>query len=531
MINVGTLVSSAIRPVDSLDPIASAYSNEILGGHHTYETMSERDSIIRERRQWGMLCTVYNDTDSNNNLTYILKRDKVDTNLMNNENWVDFSISDTEWIDSVNSILLAEPISPNSGDRYMLGLSISDSPVGLNWSSFSGGSIVEWNSYSSSWVVYNPKRGTSVRVDDEPFTIYNYIENDYPNGQWVKETLNNVRYIDATSVNNIDYTGNSEPNFNVYQVGTIYLVKFGSDISGTAPYSLDINSQGSVEIKKATKSGLVDLELGDIKANIIYSLNYDGTYFQLTSPYGGDSLNIRYYIEPGEVIVVPNNHQYWVYGDLTIAGELINYGQVVIAEGGMVLVGSGTFSNYGSLSLVGIGEDTNYEDSDTIQFNITTDPIYGITVSADVKLGSLTASHLNVGLNGGATAGYLLTTDNDGNFKWVDSSSGIGGIPNIDDKNYIMSFDTSGNGAFTGLTISNTPVDGSYVYITVNGQTFNVGNGITTDECYFSGDGGVTAKSFSSPNQIVSGDGLYWNGNIVGTNLYSTWVISIHYSV
>ena len=94
-----------------------------------------------------------------------------------------------------------------------------------------------------------------------------------------------------------------------------------------------------------------------------------------------------------------------------------------------------------------------------------------------------------------------------------------------------MTFNTSGNGAFTGLVISNTPVDGSYVYITVNGQTFNVGNGITTDECYFSGDSGVTAKSFSSPNQIVSGDGLYWNGSIVGTNLYSTWVISIHYVV
>jgi hypothetical protein len=30
--NIGTLISSAIRPNDSLDPIASAFGNEIKGG-------------------------------------------------------------------------------------------------------------------------------------------------------------------------------------------------------------------------------------------------------------------------------------------------------------------------------------------------------------------------------------------------------------------------------------------------------------------------------------------------------------------
>jgi len=47
-------------------------------------------------------------------------------------------------------------------------------------------------------------------------------------------------------------------------------------------------------MKKPTKAGLVDLTIGDIKAGVIYNLNYDGTYFQVTSPYGGDSLNIKY---------------------------------------------------------------------------------------------------------------------------------------------------------------------------------------------------------------------------------------------
>ena len=59
--NIGTLITSAIRPNDSLDPIASAYAVEVKGGHHTYATLAERDAIILERREWGMLCTIYND--------------------------------------------------------------------------------------------------------------------------------------------------------------------------------------------------------------------------------------------------------------------------------------------------------------------------------------------------------------------------------------------------------------------------------------------------------------------------------------
>ena len=62
--NIGTLVSSAIRPNDSLDPIASAYAVEIKGGLHTSSNSTDRDAIIFERREWGMLCYVvsYNKT-------------------------------------------------------------------------------------------------------------------------------------------------------------------------------------------------------------------------------------------------------------------------------------------------------------------------------------------------------------------------------------------------------------------------------------------------------------------------------------
>ena len=536
MINVGTLVSAAIRPASSLDPISSAYSNEILGGHHTYETISERDSIIIERRQWGMLCTVYNDTSPTNNTTYTLK---YGLDLMDNNNWVEYSSSEdssSEWLDSVLSIVLDEPISPNDGDRYLVGLSSNDIPtssvLGSTWTSIIGGYIVEWDDYSSAWETFIPTIGTSVRVDNESFTIYNYINSGID--QWVKESLNQVRYLDAISVDGTSYTSLSDPNVNVYNQETLYLVNFSVDISDNGPYTLDINSTGPKVIKKPTKAGLVDLMIGDIKAGIIYNLNYDGTDFQLTSPYGDNALNNKYYIEPGEVITVPINHQYWIYGDLTIAGRLINYGQVVIAEGGMVILGSGTFNNHGSLTLIGIGEQIDFDDSDTIEFSVVNDPVDGTSVGASIKDTSLLPLHLDTGTNGGASDGYLLSADLDGNFKWVvDSATGIvSGVPTVADKNYIMTFDTSGDNADTTLQITNTPVDGSHVYITVNGLYFDVGDGTSTSvSCYFSGDGGVTAKGFLSPNQITAGDTLYWNGDFVGTDLYSTWVISMYYEV
>jgi hypothetical protein len=88
-----------------------------------------------------------------------------------------------------------------------------------------------------------------------------------------------------------------------------------------------------------------------------------------------------------------------------------------------------------------------------------------------------------------------------------------------------MSFDTSGNGQFTGLTISQTPLPGGYVGVFVNGQEFEVGYGVTTSvPFYFSDDGGSTSKV-----TIQSGDSLYWNGTFVGFDLYIGWRVSLYY--
>ena len=54
----------------------------------------------------------------------------------------------------------------------------------------------------------------------------------------------------------------------------------------------------------------------------------------------------------------------------------------------------------------------------------------------------------------------------------------------------------------------------------------NLSNGDKTQACYFSADGGNTAKPIAD---IEAGDLLYWNGSIAGYQLDETDDIDISY--
>jgi len=104
---------------------------------------------------------------------------------------------------------------------------------------------------------------------------------------------------------------------------------------------------------------------------------------------------------------------------------------------------------------------------------------------------------------------------------------GSGGAPTEQDKNQTP-VATSGNGSATGLTISSDPFGDSYVAVFVNGLMTTVGDGVKTLNCYFSADGGITAKSVSA---LASGDQLYWNGTVAGFDLDTSDVIDFDYDV
>ena len=86
---------------------------------------------------------------------------------------------------------------------------------------------------------------------------------------------------------------------------------------------------------------------------------------------------------------------------------------------------------------------------------------------------------------------------------------------------------TSGNYAPTGITIDYTPFLNSAVDILVNGVGVTEGNGNRNAACYFSADGGATARAIAD---IEAGDELFWNGDTAGFDLSDTDSIDIVYN-
>jgi len=410
--NIGTLITSSIRPNDSNDPIASAYASEIKGGAHSVGDLSGRNSIIFQRRDWGMLCYV-----SGEDLTYQLSYNNSSDNILDNDNWVLFESgggnSNSEWIDSVYSIETNEPLTPDDGDRYLVGLKPSDVITGPIWGTYSSGYVATWNEEDSVWYLTIPTNGMSVRVDDDDNSIYKY-EGDFNTGNWYKERINQVVIsLNANSVDGVNYIGTTTNDVNVeYSTDMIFISTFSQE-NNDGPVTININGLGPVVIKKSTTNGLLELVEGDIIPEIIYNLAFDGVNFQLAKPFSEVSPGHKYYIEPNDYIVVPEYYQYWIYGDLTVDGTLVNNGQVIVANGSVVL-NSGTFSNYGDLILMSFETGTlTFTNSETISLDVDVDNI----VTADVIDDSLLPVKLST-INS-ATAGYILSNDGS-KFEWIE---------------------------------------------------------------------------------------------------------------
>ena len=282
-INTGTLITAAIRPNDSLDLIASAFSNEIMGGHHMYQTISERDLIITARREWGMLVTTYNDATASNNKTYQLKYNYIDTDITNNNNWIQFSgggntgNGTSEWTDSSISRYNDPSTLTQSltGDRYLI-----TTGVGV-WNGYND-NIAQWDNNTTSWAFTQPTDGMSMRIDNEDNSIYRY-EGTYSSGIWVKELTTQIRYITPTSSNGLSYSYNGMlPTISGYTNSMVFYANFATANSGTV--SLNINGLGNVIIKKIVSGTSSYLSSNDIVPDIIYQLLYDGNYFQTTMP-------------------------------------------------------------------------------------------------------------------------------------------------------------------------------------------------------------------------------------------------------
>jgi len=94
------------------------------------------------------------------------------------------------------------------------------------------------------------------------------------------------------------------------------------------------------------------------------------------------------------------------------------------------------------------------------------------------------------------------------------ASGGGGGLTELD-KALIPSATSSPGPDSTGIAIAVDPIGWVGVYVNKTGP-YELGDGVTNTDCFFSDDGGTTAKAVSG---IAAGDILYWNGHIAGFDL------------
>ena len=124
--NKGTLITSPIRPNSPDDKMASAYASEIKGGLHFKDNLESRNSIIKARREWGMLCFVKSYNSKGDSRTYQLIPNK-DSNIMNNNNWITFDKS----IDNI-PVYIISPAQITNGDKQYTGITLTTTPTDFN---------------------------------------------------------------------------------------------------------------------------------------------------------------------------------------------------------------------------------------------------------------------------------------------------------------------------------------------------------------------------------------------------------------
>lgn len=240
-------------------------------------------------------------------------------------------------------------------------------------------------------------------------------------------------------------------------------------------------------------------------------------------------------------------------GTPTIGTDDVTFAQ--FSGAGSVTAGSG-------LSKVGNQLDVNVDDS-TLEINadalrvkdsgIVTAKIQDAAITAD----KLAAAVAGVGLAGGAGTAlsvdlneltdtaidlasdsivFIDATDNATRKEsaadfvaalagaGVSSSNGQLTAARLTDTNQFETASaTTSNGDSSGISIDSDP-DGM-VQVFVNGIMVQL-KGDKTGDCYFSADGGSTARTISN---IVANDVLYWNGTIAGYELEATDKITLVY--
>ncbi len=183
-------LANPVGTTSDTDVHATHYDFLGNGGHRSVETMSERNNITLNRRKFGMLVTVTNDGDSQNNKTYILCNSAMDPtctdNVIDNINWKEFSAGSSGPPIDVPNGPTYTPIYKNENEELEIKY-LNDT---RNINSFPGNTFSEKLYFAlTQYVPFSPGViiDCTLPVDDENGPYYNdpiFIEGP-PGGSFV----------------------------------------------------------------------------------------------------------------------------------------------------------------------------------------------------------------------------------------------------------------------------------------------------------------------------------------------------------
>jgi hypothetical protein len=200
-------------------------------------------------------------------------------------------------------------------------------------------------------------------------------------------------------------------------------------------------------------------------------------------------------------------------GNITLTGAQTIDGIAVVA-GDRVLVKDQTTASANGIYIVSATAWTRATDADT---------------SAKLNTGAYV--YVAQGTVNGKTSFILTTTGaitlGTTNLIFSTFSSAYQIVPVSLNRNMPASLTAVDGDKASAIAMAKTPAFDSDVEVNIGGLFIPIGDGVKTKPCYFSGDGGTTARLIKD---ITQGDFLYWNGSIAGCQLAITDSIDITYS-
>lgn len=303
---------------------------------------------------------------------------------------------------------------------------------------------------------------------------------------------------------------------------------------GTASYPGPSNT-GSLTLGR--NNGLIDVVISNLEDTFVTGGTLSGSDVILGRNDGGSvtidlsglDINDTFSIS-GSVTTIPTDNS--DSGVITIGGNAGFTPYTITGVDNTYTTGTTVDNGTGIITFY--KNDGNTYNADLSGFDFNDTFVTGGTVSN----GSLTLNRQDdtVNVTGvivqsvSGTSPITASTTNGAVTVGIDYTSMLQTVPTTSDKGQtITGSTTSGNNSDTGILVTTTPANNGYVGTSINGLWYEVGDGVTSTDCYFSSDG--TSGGVRAIADIVSGDKFVWNGIISGFELDSGDRVDFYYDV